>query len=414
MILWYRRSAYNRKRPIVLANIPTIIQPANCLRIILTILHSFPYKLIIFPAFYAHFSTTIIFPDSHDSAGIILRNFAAKTANTMTLSILFLLISLAVILFGANMLVDGSSALARRFGMSDVTVGLTVVAFGTSTPELAISIVSALDGATSLTVGNVVGSNIFNILAIIGLTAVVRPLTVEKTVMSQQMPLMFLSAVVLLMLGNSRLLDGTPTDLITRTSGLFLLLLFALFMVFTVRTAKADRQEDRNLTAGTHAPMRADTTIKPLPVWKQIVWIVAGLAGLVWGGDKFVEFSSALASQLGMSEALIGLTIVAMGTSLPELAASIVAAVKGNPGLAVGNVIGSNIFNATLVLGAGAVCSPLSPGTIGNVDLLVLTAASLIFWLEGRVWGTRIINRYEGAILLAGYIAYTAWLIASI
>ena len=332
----------------------------------------------------------------------------------MTLPIIFLLISLVVILFGANMLVDGSSALARRFGMSDVTVGLTVVAFGTSTPELAISIVSALDGATSLTVGNVVGSNIFNILAIIGLTAVVRPLSVEKTVMSQQMPLMFLSAVVLLMLGNSRILDGSPTNLITRTSGLFLILLFALFMVFTVRTAKTDRHEDSDLTAGTHAPMRTDTTIKPLPLWKQIVWIVAGLAGLVWGGDKFVESSSALASQLGMSEALIGLTIVALGTSLPELAASIVAAVKGNPGLAVGNVIGSNIFNSTLVLGAGAVCSPLSLGTIGNIDLLVLTGASLIFWLEGRVWGTRIINRCEGTILLAGYIAYTAWLIASI
>ncbi|MGM9865660.1 MAG: calcium/sodium antiporter [Muribaculaceae bacterium] len=336
----------------------------------------------------------------------------------MFITIVMLVVSLAAVLVGANLLVDGSSALARRFGMSDVTVGLTVVAFGTSSPELAISIVSALDGATSLTVGNVVGSNALNIMMIIGITAMIKPLKVERTIMSQQMPLMVLSALLLLMLGNSSLLDGTATNIITRTSGLFMLLLFVLFMVFTVLTSKVELPgvpAGQKLETGINPPVLSTPEAeKSMPLWKQILWIALGLAGLILGGSKFVDSASVLAASLGMSEATIGLTIVAMGTSLPELAASIVAAFKGNPGLAVGNVIGSNIFNATFVLGAGAACAPLSMGTIGNVDLLVLTAASLLFWLEGRVWGNHVINRWEGAILFLGYVAYTAWLLAAV
>lgn len=333
----------------------------------------------------------------------------------MILNIVLLLVSLAAILVGANMLVDGSSALARRFGMSSVTVGLTVVAFGTSAPELTITVLSSLRGAPSLAVGNVVGSNIFNILVIIGMTALIRPLRIDKSVMSRQMPMMALSALVLLMLGNSVALDGTETEVISRTSGIFLLLLFALFMLYTVRTSRVQTAGDR-LPAGTHSPMHAtprDTSYR-MPLWKQAVWILVGLAGLVWGGDRFVDSASGLARLTGMSEAMIGLTIVAAGTSLPELAASVVAAVKGNPGLAVGNVIGSNIFNVSLVLGAGATCAPLTMGTIGNPDLLVLVGASLTFWLMGRVWGHSVINRAEGAILLLGYVAYTVWLISSL
>lgn len=333
----------------------------------------------------------------------------------MILNIVFLLVSLVAILVGANMLVDGSSALARRFGMSSVTVGLTVVAFGTSAPELTITVLSSVRGATSLAVGNVVGSNIFNILAIIGVTALIRPLKVEKSVMSRQMPMMVLASLLMLMLGNSVALDGTTSEVISRTSGIFLLLMFALFMLYTVKTARVSDPVSATgspLPAGTHAPLRVsqNDNIPAMPLWKQIVWIAVGLAGLIWGGDRFVNSASALARLTGMSEAMIGLTIVAVGTSLPELAASVVAAFKGNPGLAVGNVIGSNIFNITLVLGAGAVCAPLSLGTIGNPDLLVLAGASLAFWIMGRVWGQSVINRAEGGILLMGYIAYTVWL----
>lgn len=318
--------------------------------------------------------------------------------------IIWLAVSLTIILVGANILVEGSSALARRFGMSEMTVGLTIVAFGTSTPELAISVLSAAQGSTSLAVGNVVGSNIFNILVIIGITALIRPLKVEKSIMTDQMPMMVLSALIMLMLGYSQLLDGTPENIISRTSGIFLLLLFVLFMIYTVQASNGSRDPQDSDGAKT----------TPMPLWRTIVYILAGLAGLVWGGDKFVSSASGLARELGMSEAMIGLTIVAIGTSLPELATSVVAAIKNSPGLAVGNVIGSNIFNVALVLGAAATVSPLKFGTIGHVDLAVLVIASLLFWLMGKVWGNHVINRGEGAILLAIYIAYTAWLICQI
>lgn len=325
----------------------------------------------------------------------------------MILNIVWLILSLAAILIGANMLVDGSSAIARRFGLSDLVVGLTVVAFGTSTPELAISAISAIQGSTELAVGNVVGSNIFNILIIIGITALVRPIKVDRDIMTSQMPLMVLSALVLLVLGNTALLDGGGANVIDRVNGIFLLLLFVLFMIYTVKQAHTG-------APGTSAPQgEAEEVDKKasMGIPKSILWVIIGLAGLVWGGDKFVDSASALASALGMSEAMIGLTIVAAGTSMPELATSIVAAIKGRSGLAVGNVIGSNIFNTSMVLGAAATIRPLSFGSIGNVDLLVLTFASLLFWLLGRVWGDHVINRAEGALMTATYVGYTAFLI---
>lgn len=335
----------------------------------------------------------------------------------MIATIIWLIVSLVVILVGAEILVDGSSSLARRLGMSQLEVGLTVVAFGTSTPELVISIISSFHGVTQLAVGNVVGSNIFNILAIIGLTALIRPLRVQPSVMSSQMPIMVLSAMIMLMLGNSVFLDGTAVNLISRTSGIFLLILFVLFMIYTVLTTRVPKLA--NLPSGMHQPMKAKTVEESegapmMPLWRQITYIIVGLAGLIWGGDRFVDSASDLARHLGMSEALIGLTVVACGTSLPEMATSVVAAIKGNAGLAVGNIIGSNIFNVSLVLGAAATVAPLSMGTIGNIDLFVLAGASLLFWLMGKVWGDHVINRPEGGILLAGYIAYTGWLISGI
>lgn len=322
----------------------------------------------------------------------------------MLVDILLLLIGLVLILAGANFLVDGASGIARRFGMSDLIVGLTVVAFGTSTPELAISIVSAINGSTQLAVGNAVGSNIFNILVIIGITALVRPISVGRSIMTEQMPLMALSALLLLMLGNTKFLDGAPENIINRTDGLFLLLMFVLFMLYTVHLGKRDDKlstEDK-------------TEIRQMPWLKAIALTLGGLAALVIGGDWFVDGASGLAKILGMSEAVIGLTIVAAGTSLPELATSVVAAIKGKSDMAVGNVVGSNIFNATLVLGAAAAVRPLQFGQIGNIDLLTLTAASFLFWLMGKVWGEHVINRWEGAILLAGFIGYTAYLLGTV
>lgn len=314
----------------------------------------------------------------------------------MIVQIFWLVLGLVLILVGANVLTDGASAIARRFGLSDLIVGLTVVAFGTSAPELAISVLAALSGSAPLAIGNVVGSNIFNILMIIGVTAVVSPIVIQRSVMTLEIPMLILSSVVLLMLGNSGVIDGTGVNLVSRLSGLFLLLLFLLFMRYTFASAKNPEVSD-----ATDEP-----TIKPMGIWRAIVYVIGGLAALIWGGDRFVDGASGIASALGVSEAVIGLTIVAAGTSLPELATSIVAAVKGKPAMAVGNVIGSNIFNTLMVLGASAVITPLPFGSIGNLDLLTLLAASIAFWLFGWFFKTRTITRVEGGLMACGYVAY--------
>lgn len=321
----------------------------------------------------------------------------------MILNIVWLIVGLGLILWGANALTDGASAIARRMGVSDLIVGLTVVAFGTSAPELTISVISAINGNASLAVGNVVGSNIFNILIIIGITAMVRPITVQRSVMTMEIPMVILSSLVLLVLGNSGVLDGTGVNMVSRVSGIFLLIFFLLFMRYTFASTKHEHGDDKDDQSG---PV--------MGLWRAVMNIIGGLATLVWGGDKFVDGASGIASALGVSDAVIGLTIVAAGTSLPELATSVVAAVKGKSDLAVGNVIGSNIFNILMVLGVSATIMPLPFGTIGNMDLLTLTGASVAFWLFGWLFRKRTITRAEGAVLTAGYVAYVTALLLNL
>ncbi|MDE6097861.1 MAG: calcium/sodium antiporter [Muribaculaceae bacterium] len=322
----------------------------------------------------------------------------------MVLDIIWLVVGLLLILAGANALTDGASAVARRMGISELTVGLTVVAFGTSAPELVISVLAAANGNAALAIGNVVGSNIMNILVIIGVTAMVRPISVTRSVMSQEIPMVILSSVLLVVLGNSGWLDGTGVNEVSRVSGIFLLVFFLLFMRYTLASA---RQPEL-------APDSGNDVKKPgeeMPVWRSVLYVAGGLAALVWGGDRFVGGASGIASALGVSEAVIGLTIVAAGTSLPELATSVVAAVKGRSGLAVGNVIGSNIFNVLMVLGLSATVSPLPFGSIGNFDLMTLLLASLLFYIFGWFFGHRTITRAEGALLAAVYVAYVTVLL---
>lgn len=329
----------------------------------------------------------------------------------MILSIFYLLLGLVLILGGANFLTDGSSAIARRWGVSDLVIGLTVVAFGTSAPELVISVLAALNGSAGLAVGNVVGSNIFNILVIIGVTALISPIKVKGSILTNDLPLVVLSALVLLAMGNSPLLDGAPEAIVTRVDGIILLLFFTIFMRYTFNQArKSETAPQKDSAAGPGA----SSTQLPMPMWKAVVWVVGGLAALIYGGDRFVAGASAIASSLGVSDAVIGLTVVAAGTSLPELATSVVAALKGKTGLAIGNVIGSNIFNIFLILGTAATIRPLPFGNIGNLDLLVLTGASLLFWLFAGVYKRRTITRLEGGILAAAYIAYIVTLIVNL
>lgn len=326
----------------------------------------------------------------------------------MWIDILFLIIGLVLILAGANFMTDGASAMAKRWGVSDLVVGLTVVAFGTSAPELVISVMSAINGNAGIAVGNVVGSNIFNIFAIIGVTAIVAPIKIDRTIMTKDIPLVILSALALLAIGNSGVLDGTPVNELTRVDGILLLLFFCIFMRHTFSQAKQEETLERN-DENTSGPV---SEIKEMPLWKSALFVIGGLAALVYGGDCFVDGASAIASSLGVSDAVIGLTIVAAGTSLPELATSVAAALKGKTGIALGNVIGSNIFNIFLVLGVAGTIRPLPFGTIGNFDLLTLTAACLLFWIFGWFFKERTITRWEGGVLACGYVAYIAILVA--
>lgn len=312
-----------------------------------------------------------------------------------------LIIGLVLILGGANYLTDGAAAIARRFGLSDLIVGLTIVAFGTSAPELTISIMSAVDGNTGMAIGNVVGSNIFNTLLIIGAVSLARPIHVGKGIMINEIPLVILASVAILAMGCSPWLDGTSAE-ISRVNGILLLLFFVIFMRYIFAQAEQSKHEQSEKQGGN----------KPQPMmWLSAIMVLGGLAALIYGGDLFVDKASAIARSWGVSDAIIGLTIVAAGTSLPELATSLVAAVKGNSGIAVGNVIGSNIFNIFLVLGCAAAVRPLPFGGISMLDLGVLTGSSMLFWFFGWFFKTRTITRIEGAIMAACYILYITLLV---
>lgn len=315
----------------------------------------------------------------------------------------YLIVGLALILFGASWLTDGASALARRWGVSDLVIGLTIVAFGTSAPELVISIVSALNGNSGIAIGNVVGSNIFNILMITGCTALVMPLGVGRSTLSKEIPLVILSSLVLWFCSADMLIDGASENVVSRADGLVLLAFFLIFMRYTFSIAR-DKPADA---------VPESATVKPMKAGISVLYVVAGLAGLVFGGQGFVRGASGIASSLGVSDAVIGLTIVAAGTSLPELATSIVAAIKKNPGIAIGNVVGSSIFNAFFIMGAAATISPMKVEGISTIDYAVLIGASLLLYIFGQAFGQRTIRRWEGAVMAICFVLYTVWLVVS-
>lgn len=314
------------------------------------------------------------------------------------MDIVCLLGGLVLILLGANYLTDGASSLAKRFKISDLVIGLTVVAFGTSAPELAVSLSSAIKGSADIAIGNVVGSNMFNTLMIVGCTAFFAPIVVTRNTLLKEIPLCILASVALLAISNDMLLDKQPLDVVSRTDGFLLLLFFIIFMVYTFSIARQHGDEEAE-------------EVKQIPLWLSFIYIIGGLAALIFGGNIFVDGATGIARSLGVSESVIGLTLVAGGTSLPELATSVVAALKKNPEMAIGNVVGSNLFNIFLVLGASATITPLNLIGITNFDLLSLVIASVILWFFGVFYKKRTITRVEGTILVVCYIAYTATLI---
>lgn len=317
---------------------------------------------------------------------------------TMTLSVLGLIAGMVLVILGADWLTKGASALARRFNISELVIGLTIVALGTSLPELVISTGAAIKGSSGIALGNIIGSNIFNGMLILGVTALIAPIRFNARMLSRELPFNLLASIVLLLLSGSMLVGGAPGEEITRYGGLLLLCFLAIFIRYTFSIpADENSGEEVQENIGTG---------------KIVLYIVAGLAALISGGNLFVDGATAVAQAIGLSEAVIGITIVSAGSSLPELAVSVNAARKGNVGIALGNVLGSSILNIFFILGVAATISPISLDGFSWVDYYVLVASSLLIYIVSRFGGKAVINRFEGAILVAGYIAYTVYLIS--
>ena len=309
---------------------------------------------------------------------------------------LILILSLAGIVFGADFLVAGAVSLARKFKVSDFVIGAAIVGVGTSMPELVVSLLGAVNGNADVAIGNVVGSNIFNVLGILGLTAMFFPVAIERKNLKFEIPLCICVSVLLMVLALN-LFNGTPAS-ISRFDGIMLLSLFALFMWYSFARDRKNATEE----ASNNTPTS--------PLWLAIVKIVGGLTLLIVSCDLFVDNAVAIAKSFGVNDAFISLTLIACGTSLPELAASIAAAVKRNTALALGNIVGSNIFNITLILGLSSQVMPLTSAGITTVDYAVMIAAAVAIFILGLRGN---INRLSGTILVAGFIMYT-WYLTSI
>lgn len=314
----------------------------------------------------------------------------------MLLSIVNTVAGIVLVILGADWLTKGASAFARRMNISELVIGLTIVAIGTSLPEFVISVGSAIKGSPGLALGNIIGSNIFNGLLILGVAALLSPVKFNARMLTRELPFNLLASVVLLLVSGSMLVGGAPGEYITRYSGLLLLCFLAVFIRYTFSITDSDDESD---------------TDTPLTVWRIIIFIVAGLAALIFGGNIFVDGATALAHFIGLSEAVIGITIVSAGSSLPELAVSVSAARKGKVGIAMGNVLGSNILNIFFILGTSAAITPISLNGFSFVDYYVLVASSLLIYFVGRFGGKAVITRFEGAVLVAAYVTYTTYLI---
>ena len=342
--------------------------------------------------------------------------------------ILFLILGLILIVAGGNYLTDGAEAVARRFHVSKLVIGLTVVAFGSSTPDLVISLMSTL--------GDIVGANIFDLLFVVGVMAVITPVPIGQDMENKDIFMLVLSSLTLFFCGDDVLFDGSRSNIVSRTDGLMLLAFFAIFMAYTFSMAKPEPAKLKEAPDSARASRQAD----PLPVskrrltpalllrrirgdidrtgngaqsiWLSAVMIVGGLAALVIGGNWIVDGASAIALKAGLSEAMVGLTIVAFGSSAPDIATSAIAAWKRQPQIALGNVVGACAFNVFFIIGVCATCRPLDAGTITFIDFTTLVAAAVLLWIFGAT-RSRGVSRPEGILLIALYLGYTAYVITT-
>lgn len=310
---------------------------------------------------------------------------------TMTIDILLIVFGVAMVLYGADRLTEGASALARRMNVPEIIIGLTIVAAGTSAPELFVSLVSAIKGTPDLAVGNVVGSNTMNAMLIVGCAAMVAPMTISKSTVKKDIPFSVAASVLLILIAVDSFLG--------RIDGILLLLGFTVFMGYTLRQAKNGKQEET-------------AEVKPQNPWLSVAFVLLGLGLLVVGSNLFVSSASHVALSLGISEGVVGLTVVAGGTSLPELATSVVAARKGQSAIAIGNVIGSNVFNILLILGLTATISPLQIEGVTTLDIAVMLISVSLVWLFSYTRYT--VERWEGAMLVILYLVYLGRMIATL
>lgn len=318
----------------------------------------------------------------------------------MLLAISLLLAGFVVLIKGADFLVSGSSSIAKKFNISNIAIGLTVVAFGTSTPELLVSVTSSLKGYDSAAFGNVIGSNNFNLLFILGVAGLIYPLVVLRNTVRYEVPLSLLAALVLYVLVNDTLIWGSDTNVLSRLDSFILLVFFGFFMMYIYRTMSSASDLDSG-----------SDSIKIYSTPVAVGLMVLGIMMLVGGGTLVVDNAIAIAQHYGLSDKLIGLTILAAGTSLPELATSAVAAYKKNTDIAIGNVIGSNIFNIFFILSITGLIRPLPFDAALDFDLYVLGASTIVLMIFMFTLNTRKLDRWEAFLLLSGYIVYTIYLV---
>ncbi len=310
-------------------------------------------------------------------------------------TILLLVVSLLLILFGANYLTDGSAAIARRANISGFVVGLTVVAIGTSMPEMVVSVISALKGSSDISIGNVVGSNAFNTLVILGICAAVRPIALTQLNVYRDIPMGIATSVLLAVM--------TWSGVISRVEGVILFVAYLAMMIYTIRNAHPSKEEQ--------AAQKEMESEEQMAMWLAIVLTIGGLAALVFGGNIFIDSAVKIAQHYNIPSNIIAVTLVAGGTSLPEFAASLVSLIKGKSDIALGNIIGSNIANILLVLGVSSTLTPLTMGSVSMVDIGVVVVSSALLFLTAFTLGRNRIDRSEGVIMVILYIGYITYII---
>lgn len=314
----------------------------------------------------------------------------------LVIQVALLLLGFLFLVKGADFFVDGSSGIARFFKIPSIVIGLTIVSFGTSLPELAVSLTSALKGINGIALGNVVGSNITNLMLVAGTTAIISPIPVDRNLMKKDFPFSILITAALLAISADGILSGCPEQMITRGDAIILLVLFVIFMYSTVNYSLSSSQEEQ------------DNEENASPLWKSILLSVLGLAGVIAGGQLVVKSASAIAAAAGMSDTLIGLTVVAFGTSLPELVTSIIAARKGENDIAVGNVVGSNIFNILFILGLSSLIAPIAVSQEIITDSLILIGFSAFVWIFA--WPKLKVTRPLGISMILLFAAYYVYI----